>query len=397
MQSTNRSILRLALGAAIVAAAAISACSAPHRVDVASSSAPDEPATEMPDSAPAALIPPENTLAFERLLDALESDRVIYVGETHDRFDHHLNQLAIIRGLHERGVSLAIGVEFFQEPFQRYLDAYIAGSIGEKTLLKRTEYYDRWRYDFRLYRDILGYARRHKIPVIALNASSEDVSRVSENGRDALSPADRTRLFGLVSEPGRAYRERLRSIFEMHGSLSDERFHRFVDVQLLWDEHMARVAGNFLNQNPTRTMVVLAGSGHLAFEDAIPSRVASIAPGAHSVIVTGPDEGSVGDAVDYVIAERDISLAPPGRFGMMLAIDDEGVAIRAIAPGSPAEATDLRPGDRVVNIAGERIEGLDDVRLAMLDRVPGEEVWIEIQRSDTSRSASHQVRVLTLL
>jgi membrane-associated protease RseP (regulator of RpoE activity) len=183
----------------------------------------------------------------------------------------------------------------------------------------------------------------------------------------------------------------------MHENLSDERFRRFVDVQLFWDEHMARVAADYLKANPTRTMVVLAGSGHLAFEDAIPSRLARIAPGDYSVIVTGSGEGFVGDAVDYVLAERDIGLAPPGRFGMMLAIDDAGVAIRAIASGSPAAATDLRPGDRVVNIAGERIGGLDDVRLAVLDRAPGEQVWIEIERGGMTQSASRQVRVLTLL
>ena len=127
-------------------------------------------------------VDPEDALSFERLLGKLEGARVVYVGETHDRYDHHLNQLAIIRGLHERGVDLAVGMEFFQEPFQVYLDRYVAGEIGEKALLKKSEYYKRWGYDYRLYRDILTYARASGIPLVALNAPSELVERVSEDG-----------------------------------------------------------------------------------------------------------------------------------------------------------------------------------------------------------------------
>jgi uncharacterized iron-regulated protein len=104
---------------------------------------------------------------LERLLDAVEPKRAISVGETHVRHDHHLNQLAIIRELHERGVDLAVGMEFFQEPFQRYPDQFVAGSIDEKTLLKETEYYERWRFDYRLYRDILTFARDNAIALVA--------------------------------------------------------------------------------------------------------------------------------------------------------------------------------------------------------------------------------------
>jgi uncharacterized iron-regulated protein len=83
-------------------------------------------------------------------LSQLQHKRVVFIAETHDRYDHHLNQLPIVRGLRERGVDLAVGMESFQEPFQPHLDRYIAGEIGEKALLKRTQYYERWRYDFRL-------------------------------------------------------------------------------------------------------------------------------------------------------------------------------------------------------------------------------------------------------
>jgi uncharacterized iron-regulated protein len=113
------------------------------------------------------MIAPGDGRSFDQLLSALDGKRVIFVGESHDRYDHHLNQLAVIRGLHERGADLAIGTEFFQEPFQPDLDEYVAGRIDEKTLLRKTEYFERWRFDYRLYRDIVTYARDKGIPLRA--------------------------------------------------------------------------------------------------------------------------------------------------------------------------------------------------------------------------------------
>ena len=50
-------------------------------------------------------------LTFSALIDELNLNRVVYVGEIHDRYDHHLTQLAILKALHQRNPRLAIGVE----------------------------------------------------------------------------------------------------------------------------------------------------------------------------------------------------------------------------------------------------------------------------------------------
>ena len=57
-------------------------------------------------------------LALDLLVAQLATNRVVFVGEIHDRYDHHLNQLEIIKRLHELDPNLAIGVEYFQQPFQ---------------------------------------------------------------------------------------------------------------------------------------------------------------------------------------------------------------------------------------------------------------------------------------
>ena len=52
------------------------------------------------------------------LSETLAQNRVVFVGEMHDRYDHHLNQLAVLQALHQKNPNIAIGVEWFQQPFQ---------------------------------------------------------------------------------------------------------------------------------------------------------------------------------------------------------------------------------------------------------------------------------------
>src|ERR1019366_3747554 len=101
----------------------------------------------------------DTTLSLDKLAAQLATKRVVFVGESHDRYDHHLNQLEIIRRLHQLDPSLAIGVEYFQQPFQPQVDDYIAGRTTEREFLRATEYYQGWGYDYRLYAPIFRFAR----------------------------------------------------------------------------------------------------------------------------------------------------------------------------------------------------------------------------------------------
>src|SRR5580704_1744170 len=133
-------------------------------------------------------------LSLDDLAAQLATKRVVFVGEIHDRYDHHLNQLEIIKRLHELDPNLAIGVEYFQQPFQKQVDDYIEGRTPESEFLRATEYYRRWGYDYRLYAPIFRYARDQRIPVRALNVPTALTSAVAKVGIAGLSEQQRAYL-----------------------------------------------------------------------------------------------------------------------------------------------------------------------------------------------------------
>lgn len=342
----------------------------------------------------AVLVDPGDPGAVAAMLDRLAERRVVHVGEIHDRVDHHENQLLIIRGLHERGVRLAIGVEWFQEPFQRHLDDFLAGRIDEREMLSRTGYYERWKFDYRLYRDILAFAKAQGIPVIALNAPAELVDAVSGNGIAGLSPAERALLPASIAPADPSYEKRLRTAFELHGGLPEERFQRFLEVQSVWDEYMANRAARFLVDHPDHSLIVLAGSAHVLHDSAIPARLRRQVRTSQAVVVTKPFDPLPGVAPDFILVARDHALERPGRTGMSLRGEPDGVLVHEVKPGGAAERAGLRVGDRVVRIGDEPIASLSDARLALMDGIPGQRLRVVVKRDGSGRALT---RNLTLL
>ena len=193
------------------------------------------------------VLDPQSVSGLETIIASLASKRVVFIGETHDRFDHHLNQLEIIHRLHEIHPDMAIGMEYFQQPFQDYLDQYIAGELSEKQLLRATEYYDRWRFDYRLYRPILRYARERRIPIVALNLPREITSKVAHSGLTSLTAEEREHIPAEIDRSDSDYRQRLQQIHKRHPELD---FEHFLEAQLLWDEGMAERAADYLRDHP---------------------------------------------------------------------------------------------------------------------------------------------------
>ena len=318
--------------------------------------------------------------SLQDLLAELAGKRVIYVGETHSRYGHHLLQLEVIRGLYERGVDLAIGMEFFQKPFQKWLDAWIAGEISEAEMLEKTQWYDRWRFDYRLYRPILQFAREHRIPVIALNVPRELTEQVSEKGIEGLDREERAQLPAEIDRSDQAYRERLHEVFTRHQGREESQFERFLDVQYSWDEGMAQSVADYLEHHPEKTMVVLAGSGHLAYGSGIPSRVARRIGGDYLIILPASGAEDRPEMADYLVAVERKQLPPRALMGVMIGDSGKGVKVEGVTPGSGAQQAGLRKGDLLLAIDGQPVSSLAEIRVRLLDRHPGDRIRVRFER-----------------
>lgn len=319
---------------------------------------------------------------MDRLLEAIAGKRVVFVGESHDRYEDHLNQLAVIEGLHAQGHDLAIGMEFFQQPFQAQVDAFIAGEIDEPEFLRGTEYFDRWRYDYRLYRPILRFAREHRLPVIALNLEAELTSKVGKGGLEGLTPEERARIPEQMDLDDPTYRERVMAVFEMHPNEGGQDFENFLLVQLLWDEGMADRAARYLAEHPEKTLVVLAGAGHVEYGQGIPKRLLRRIDLPAATILNGSNRAIDPAAADFLLFPRRVELPANGLLGVMLdrGIDEQGARVQGFSDNSGAKTAGMEEGDRIVRIGDRLVTAYADVRIALMDSRPGQRIPVEVLR-----------------
>lgn len=281
------------------------------------------------------VVDPQKSATLPELMKQLDAERLVYVGETHTAYADHLLQLEVLRAMAGRPGGMAIGVEWFQARFQPVLDDYLAGRIDEGELLRRTEYYSRWQFDYRLYRPIIQFARENGIPIIALNASRELTGEIRRVGIDGVPAAMRDELPDSYDTDDKDYEAKLREMFDMHDSddMDDARFDRFVEVQLTWDETMAMNVAEYLKANPDGRILVLAGKGHIGGRSGIPNRVTRRTGIEGKTIATFNPASRLFNTADYLVLANDQSLPPAGLMRVLLDQDDTGVLVKG-CPGS---------------------------------------------------------------
>jgi uncharacterized iron-regulated protein len=324
------------------------------------------------------------------LVEKLRDKRVVFVGETHDRYDHHLNQLEVIRQMHKTQPGFAIGLEYFQRFSQDDLDDYIAGKLDEKQMLRATGYYDNWGYDYRLYAPILRFAREQHIPLLALNVPSGLTSMISKFGIAGLTQDWKDQLPKEMGSADAKYRERLRTSFEQHEDKSAAAFERFVEAQLVWDEGMAERAAEYLKRSAGNRLVVLAGSGHM-FADGIPERLKRRTGASYSVVLSNSSDIEAGMG-DILLLSPAQTLPPAGILGVRMHDGNQGCAISDLVPGGAAAQAGLRKDDMFVDIDGEAVHTSAEVKVALWERKPGDKVHVRVLRGKETAEADVELK-----
>ncbi len=318
-------------------------------------------------------------LSIFDIIKKVSGRQIIYIGESHTRFEHHRTQIEVIRELYKSNKNIAIGMEMFQKPFQQALDDYIAGRTNEKVFLKKTEYFKHWGFDYNLYREILLFARANKIPVIALNISKKIVSKVARAGIDALTEEELQEVPEEIDLSNMEYRKRLKKIFKMHGNSSDRNFDFFYEAQVLWDESMAHNLDEFIRKNPERQVIVIAGAGHITFGSGIPARAFRLNNIEYSIIL---NDGAVErDIADFILFPSAVNAPESPELMVVLSEEEEGkVKIVGFARDSVSQTAGLKIDDVVLSLDNTKIRSVDDIRIFLLDQRKGDEITVKVSR-----------------
>ncbi len=311
-------------------------------------------------------------------MEHVADKKIIYVGEAHNRFSDHVMELEVIKDLHRKGKKIAIGMEMFQRPFQEVVDEYIEGRIDERAFLKGTEYFKRWGFDYNLYRPILLFARGEKIPVVALNQRQEIVNKVFRGGLDSLSEEEKKSLPSQMDFSDHTYRERLMKVFSEHKGFHADNFDFFYQAQILWDETMSESIDQFLRVHPDYQMVVLAGSGHLAYGSGIPKRTAR-RNGYHYAIILNDVDVEEGIA-DFVLFPGTIPGMTSPRLMVYLKEEAAKVEIAGFQENSASEQAGMKVGDIIRALGGIPVQTIDDIKIELLSRKKGEKVMVRVLR-----------------
>jgi uncharacterized iron-regulated protein len=313
------------------------------------------------------------------IIPKIQDSRIIYVGEQHNQFSHHINQLMVIKRLHEAGYKVAVGMEMFQIPYQKVLNDYIAGKIDEIAFLKQSNYFNNWRLDYNLYKPIIDYVKTTAIPLIALNIDKPIIDKVARKGIHNLTATEKQQLPTELDLSNNTYRQNLYQVFLAHQkSFGHHKFEYFLQSQAIWDETMAQSAQKFLLDNPNTKLIILAGNGHLRYKYGIPNRLYRRNHYPFTVILQ--DEYIDKTIGDYVLFTDKIKGKTAPKIGVMIKEEDKQVIIVGVSNKTPAQKAGLKKKDVITQLAGQKIQSIADLKLVLFNANKGSTVTIQVIR-----------------
>ena len=231
-------------------------------------------------------------LSAEQFLDRAESADVLYLGEKHDNSEHHARQLEILQDLVDRGLTPAIGFEFFDVSETGYLKQYVEGTqsslmiakaksaISEEQWLRRRlgwqdtndEY---WGFYFRL----LELAKVYQLEVFGADLPSSIKSRLSRVGLKGLNSVEFSLLTPTELED-EAYQKLMHEVFrQAHCGWGEEGLlKRLYQTWVARNDRMATSIVQIAKENKSRPIVVILGKGHVQHSQGVFERVAHLNP-----------------------------------------------------------------------------------------------------------------------
>jgi uncharacterized iron-regulated protein len=231
-------------------------------------------------------------ISVRDLLGRLGSAEVVYVGESHTDYAHHLTQFEVLKAMHSSNPKLVMGWEMFHSSQQPLLDAYTSGWLDEIEWLDAIYWPETWGHAYPYYKSLLDHARQNDIRVFGLNAPRAVVRGVRTEGRENLPeelaywlPAGFWDRIDIESET--AYKEWFFRIARHSPDADDAFMETMFASQSAWNEIMGWNVVKAFNimPDPDLQVLVVVGSGHAIFSQGIPTRVELFRPGTRQIVI----------------------------------------------------------------------------------------------------------------
>jgi membrane-associated protease RseP (regulator of RpoE activity) len=265
---------------------------------------------------------------------------------------------------------MVIGFEMFPRRAQPVLESWVAGNLTVRQLLDESRWESVWKLPAELYLPLFQFARINRIPMVALNVDRQLTRSIAEKGWDAVPLAEREGV-GRAAEVSPAYRDFLFEIYGEHPSphhqdgakaqKTDDAFGRFVESQTAWDRAMAEALARFAipgTAGEQPLVVGIMGSGHIRFGHGVPHQLRDLGVKNVGTLLPVPFDfdctelrPGLADAV-FALPQTAKAKAEPPRLGVRLEESAGAVRIADVTSGSLAEATGLKAGDQLVEVAG---------------------------------------------
>jgi uncharacterized iron-regulated protein len=255
-------------------------------------------------------------VTLEKLRPQLIEAEVIYLGEEHYTPSHIEAALKIMNLLLEAGRKPALAMEMFGWDGQKALDRYLKGQIqSEEEFLKKAVWEKNWGGEFKDYKPLVDFSKKHHTPLYALNPPKDLVRLVSSKGLSEALKDPSMSQWDIPSNISLKDPEYRRVIFPQitacHPGYPDDVYQPFYEASIFRDEGMAKVIQEYLQKKPKDSgpLVSYTGGGHIQYDIPVPKRVQKSQPSGFkdlSIYLIALDHSrteEIDSAIDEAIAD----------------------------------------------------------------------------------------------
>ena len=313
-----------------------------------------------------------------------EAKDFILMGEGHTNPCDHAAQARIIEALVQADHKVAIGLEMLPVTTQPVLGRFNARQINAQDLGREVGWEKLWGYPYDLYRPLFELAEAHDLPVVALNIPRTVLTKYRDKGEAALTSDERALIPTRIIEASPEQKKALREQVGLHQSMREggqkaagspampAMSDRFFLVQAAWDSMMAEQALAW-RERLTRTLVILAGAGHVEHGWGIEYRLRLLNPKSRVLGVM-----PVRDQDDFTVQTDPSQRAQPGetifyacaaqhksRLGMNI-VFGETMRVDSVEPASAADRAGIQAGDILVAAGDTKLTEATDLHFAAM-------------------------------